>query len=65
MRVQYTFANAPKTTRVYDTQISLLRYSGLPRPGKPLPSQAEWDRRELRHFEQEKKKGLILDYRII
>lgn len=65
MKVKYVHSSAPGEEKILDTEKSLKGCSGLLHAMGCRPTQKEWDKQELKRFERDKKKGLILSYGIV
>lgn len=63
MKIEYVWYTDPKRKRVYDTETSFNRCPiSLKKSGQ---TQEEWDKQEIESFEKNKKRGLVLEYKVI
>ena len=61
MKIEYIWYSSPKTKRTYDTKRA---FDMTPRFWRPK-TQEEFDKRELESLEENKARGLILEYRVV
>ena len=62
MKIKYVHSAAPRVEKIHDTEKSLKGCAGFLNAMGSQPTQKEWDEQELKRFEQDKAKGLILSY---
>lgn len=60
--MKYRHISAPSVLKEYDSHIAFLALPDIFRGNR---TQSEFDEFERRHFERDKKKGIVLEYSII
>lgn len=65
MKIKYIHISAPNTEKIHDTQKALKAAKGFINAMGSNPSQEEYDEIELQNFERDKKRGIIIEYRIL
>ncbi len=62
MKIKYVHSSDPTVEKVHDTEKSLKGCIGFLSAMGSHPTQKEWDDRELKHFEREQQKGIVVSY---
>lgn len=70
MKIKYIHSSEPEKTKIHDTVRSLknnpfITVTNFRSIITEPPSQDEWDKFELSKFQEDKNKGLIVDYEVI
>lgn len=62
MLIKYVHVSTPDTEKTHDTEKAYRGCIGFMRSMGSYPTQADFDRDELKRFERDKEKGVILSY---
>ena len=65
MKIRYVHTSEPEVEKIHDTEKSLKGCIGLIHSLGSDRTQEEWDQHELKCFERDLKKGLVLSYSVI
>jgi hypothetical protein len=65
MKIRYIHSADPGVEKTYDTVLSLEGCKGFIRAMGSNQSKKEWDRQEVERFERDRRKGIILSYRVV
>lgn len=65
MLIKYVWHEQPDVVKTHNTVHSLVNAKGLLNALGSHPTQEEWDKRELKNFEEKKQKGYVLSYEVV
>lgn len=65
MLIKYVWHEQPDVVKTHDTELSLFGNRGVLNALDSHPTQEEWDKRELKNFEEKKRKGYVLSYEVV